>query len=770
MCGTAARLGYWVSPRELELKTVTANYLDAVNDLAAREARVPFHLAHDPMIRPVLARLGPNDHVLLLTRHHIASDGWSIEVLLRELATLYGGGALADLPVQYSDYARWQTQRYESGAFEEELAYWKQRLAGSAPLLALPLDRPRPPRQTFRGARASFVLPQAMAGALNDLARREGATLFMALLAAFQALLHRYSGADDVSVGCPVAGRGRVELEPLIGLFMNTLVLRSDASGNPGFRGLLARVRETALGAFAHQELPFDKLVEALHPARSLSHSPLFQVLFQLRNLPFEPPRFADLECDPLEVDNGVVQFDLSLEIAPANGTLHCSLSYNADLFDAETALRIARHYQNLLAGAVQDPDRAISSIAILDPDERHELLSGWNQTEQPLPSRCVHELFEAQAACWPDAIAILDRNGELSYSDLNRAAEEVADRLRELRVGPGAMVAVCMERSRAMVSALLGILKAGCAYLPLDPLYPQERLAFMLEDSGATAVITETGVEFRSSASPFAERAATGLASTVYSIYTSGSTGTPKAVLVSHLNLANILEALRSEFAFSEHDVAVAVTTLSFDIAAAEIFLPLISGASVAIADRQEQMDGCALSELIERVKPTWLQATPATWRMLLESGQDTGWTGSTTLSAVCGGEAMPRPLADALLERCARVFNIYGPTETTIWSTIERVRAGNGPVPIGRPLANNRVYILDEHLEPVPQGVAGELYIAGAGVAQGYWRRPELTAERFLPDPFQTATGARMYKTGDTARWLPSGSVDYLGRLTSR
>ncbi len=748
--------------RDLELKTVTVSSLDAVSDLAACEARVRFHLAHDPMIRPVLARLGPNDHVLLLTRHHIASDGWSVEVLLRELATLYGGGAVQDLPVQYSDYARWQTERYASGVFEEELAYWKKQLAGSQSLLALPLDRPRPPRQTFRGARASFVLPQAIAGALNDLARREGATLFMALLAAFQALLHRYSGADDASVGCPVAGRGRVELEPLIGLFMNTLVLRSDASGNPGFRSLLARVRTTALGAFAHQELPFDKLVEALQPARSLSHSPLFQVLFQLRNLPFEPPRFADLECDPLDVDNGVVQFDLSLEIAPANGPLHCSLSYNSDLFDPETALRITRHYQNLLAGAVQDPDRAISSLAILDADERGQLLSGWNQTEKPLPSRCVHELFEAQASRRPDAIAILDGNGELSYSDLNRAADALADRLRLLCVGPGALVAVCVERSRAMVAALLGILKAGCAYLPLDPVYPQERLAFMLEDSGAAAVITDNGVTLRSSDSPFVESATTGLAATVYAIYTSGSTGTPKAVLVPHLALANALEAFRSEFAFSEQDVAVAVTTLSFDIAAAEIFLPLICGGRVAIADRLEQTDGRALSELIERVNPTWLQATPASWRMLL----DAGWTGNRTLTAVCGGEAMPRPLADALMERRARVFNIYGPTETTIWSTIERVEAGNGSVPIGRPLANTRVYILDDHLEPVPRGVAGELYIAGAGVAQGYLRRAELTAERFLPDPFSSAPGTRMYKTGDTARWLPGGSLDYLGR----
>jgi amino acid adenylation domain-containing protein len=763
-------------PREVELKALTAGSLDAVSDLAAAEVRLPFHLARDLMIHPALARLAPDDHVLLLTRHHIASDGWSAEVLLRDLATLYEGGALQDLPVQYSDYARWQTERFASGLFEEELAYWKERLAGSASLLSLPLDRPRAPRQTFRGARESFVLPPALTQALNELARREGATLFMALLAAFQALLHRYSGADDVAVGCPVAGRGRVELEPLVGLFMNTLVLRSDVSGDPTFRSLLSRVRDTALGAFAHRELPFDKLVEALHPARSLSHSPLFQVLFQLRNLPFAAPRFADLECQPLDVDNGVAQFDLSLEIVPAGGPLHCSLTYNADLFDRETALRIARHYRNLLAAAVEDPERPVSSIPILDEDERRQLLSGWNQTEKPLPAECVHALFEAQAARRPDAIAVLDQNGEFSYSDLNRAADALAHRLRLRGVGPGTLTAVCVERSRGMVVALLGILKAGSAYLPLDPLYPKERLAFMIEDSGAAVLVTEGGVvshlperlppvlllDSNDAPSSAFQPPVTDLASTAYAIYTSGSSGAPKAVLVPHLAFANILEALRTKFDFGEQDVVVAVTTLSFDIAAVEIFLPLICGGRVAIAGRRQQVDGRALGELIERVNPTWFQATPATWRMLL----DAGWSGSKTLTGICGGETMPRPLADALLERCARVFNIYGPTETTIWSTIERVRPGNGTVPIGRPLANTRVYILDNHLEPAPPGVAGELYIAGEGVAQGYWRRPELTAERFLPDPFASAPGARMYKTGDTARWLPGGTVEYLGR----
>jgi len=767
------------SAREIELNTVPVGSLDDVAHLAAAEARSGFDLSRGPLVRPMLARLGPDDHVLLLTRHHIATDGWSVKVLLRDLATLYEGGALDDLPVQYSDFARWQTERYASGALDDELRYWRARLAGSPSLLALPLDRPRPPRQTFRGAQETFVLSPSVSAACSELARREGVTLFMVLLAAFQALLSRYSGSYDIAVGSPVAGRGRVELEPLIGPFMNTLVLRSDVSGDPTFRALLARVRETTLGALAHQELPFDKLVEALQPARSLSHSPLFQVLFQLRNLPFAAPRFADLDSEPIELDTGIAQFDLSLEVEPRGSQLRCFLTYNTDLFERETAVRFARHYRNLLLAAVDDPTRPVSSIPILDPAERFQLLSGWNQTEKPLPSDCVHTTFEAQAARRPDAVAVIDRDGALSYADLNRAADRLAGRLGLLGVGPGALVAVAVDRSRGMLVAVLGILKTGAAYLPLDPRYPAERLAFMLEDSGASVLVTESSVAAlvpkhlpnvllmdaepdREDPTPAVERPVADLAAPAYAIYTSGSTGVPKAVVVPHLALANLLEAARSEFQFGERDVVVAVTTLSFDIAALEIFLPLISGGTVAIATREQQADGRALLELIERVNPTWIQATPSTWRMLL----DAGWNGSGVFTGVCGGEAMPRRLAEALLERCGRVFNMYGPTETTIWSTIERVETGDGSVPIGRPLANTRVYILDSHLEPVAQGVAGALYIAGAGLAQGYWRRPEHTAERFLRDPFASSPTARMYKTGDLARWLPDGKLDYLGR----
>ena len=768
-----------ISPaRRVDLKIVTVPSWEASRDLAAAEARRRFDLARDLMIRALLARVAPNDHVLLLARHHIASDGWSAEVLLRELSALYAGAPLEDLPFQYGDYARWQIEQHAAGAFDAQLAYWKERLAGSPSLLRLPLDGPRPPRQTFRGARESFVVSPDLVGALKELARREGATLFMVLLAVFQTLLQRYSGAQDILVGCPVAGRGRIEFEPLVGLFMNTLVLRTDFSGDPPFRELLARVRETALGAYAHQDLPFEKLVEALQPERSLSYPPVFQVLFQLRNLPFAPPHFAELACEPLDLDPGTTQFDLAMEITPAGASLQCALTCNTDLFERETARRIAGHYRNLLVAASQDSERPVTALPMLGSDERRQLLTGWNQTERPLPSMCVHETVSAQAGIRPGAVAVVDQSGELTYSGLVRAADTLAHRLRRLGVGPGVLVALCVERSRAMVVAVLAILKAGGAYLPLDPLYPKKRLAFTLVDSGAAVLITESAVSARlpeqlpavvlmdaldeSPAGDPGIQTPAGPESPAYAIYTSGSTGTPKAVVVPHRALTNVLESLRSEFAFGEHDRMLAVSTLSFDIAAVEIFLPLICGGTVAIASRLEQGDGRALSEAIERMRPTFMQATPAAWGMLIDSG----WRGSEILTATCGGEAMTRPLAGALLARSARVFNLYGPTETAIVSTIEKVRAGTQPVPIGRPLANTRVYVLDDRLEPVPQGVSGELYIAGAGVALGYWKRPELTAERFLPDPFTNTAGATMYKTGDLGRWLPDGRLEYLGR----
>ncbi len=601
----------------------------------------------------------------------------------------------------------------------------------------------------------------------------------MALAAAFQALLCRYSGATDILVGCPAAGRGRIETEPLLGLFLNTLVLRTDLSGDPTFRELVARVRTTALGAYAHQELPFEKLVEALQPERSQSHSPLFQVFFQFRNLPFDAPRFAGLECERLEFDPGTAQFDLAVDVTPAGESLRVALTYNSDLFERETARRMAGHYRALLEAVTRDPEQRVSAIGLLREDERRQVLVEWNRTERSVPAACVHELFEAQVARTPDAVAVIFGDYEVTYGELNRQADAVARRLRGLGVGPDVLVGLAVERSHEMIAALLGILKAGGAYVPLDPSYPNERLALMLEDSGAPVLVTERGLLNRlperlpklvflddvedAAGPPAVGQSPVTPDSLAYAIYTSGSTGVPKAVLVTHGSLANAMESYRSEFGMSGRDLVLAVTTLSFDIAALEILLPLICGARVAVAPQEAQKDGAALVKLIDRWRPTWLQETPAGWRMLI----DAGWRGNPGLAMISGGEMLTRPLADALLTRGARVFNLYGPTETTIDSTLERVRQDTPGVPIGRPLANTRVYVLDAHREPVPVGVAGELYIGGAGVARGYWKRPELTAERFLPDPFADGPGARMYRTGDLVRWLADGRLDYLGRL---
>ena len=769
------------APRPVALEVVDAGSLDEALALAAAESRRRFDFARDLMIRPTLVRLAADDHVLLYTRHHIASDGWSVEVFVRELAALYEGAAVPELPIQYSDYARWQQARYAAGAWDDQIEYWKKRLAGSPPLLPLPTDRPRLPRQTFAGGQETFVLPAALAGPLEEVARREQATLFMALAAAFNALLYRYTGAADILVGCPAAGRSRRETEPLLGLFLNTLVLRTDLSGDPTFREVLARVRAAALGAYAHQELPFEKLVEALQPERSLSHSPLFQVFFQFRNLPFNALRFAGLECEPVHFDPGTAQFDLAVEVTPAGKSLRVALTYNSDLFERATARRMAGHYRALIEAVARDPEHRVSAIPLLQEEERRQVLVEWNRTERPAPAACVHELFEAQAARTPDAVAVLFEDGEITYAELNRKADALAGRLRRLGVGPDVLVGLAVERSGEMVAALLGILKAGGAYLPLDPSYPNERLAFMLEDSDAAVLVTERALVSRLPArlprvvlldeeeeapGPLPDsRGSEGAAldSLAYAIYTSGSTGVPKAVLVTHRSLTNAIESFRSEPGMSERDSVLAVTTLSFDIAAIEIFLPLISGARVVVACEQAQKDGRALATLIERRHPTFLQRTPAGWRMLI----DAGWRGDENLTIVCGGEALTRPLADALLARGGRVFNAYGPTEATVYSTVERVRRDTPGVPIGRPLANTRVYVLDARREPVPVGVAGELYIGGAGVARGYWKRPELTAERFVPDPFAAQPDARMYRTGDLVRWLTDGRIEYLGRL---
>ena len=701
--------------------------------LCAEEARRPFDLTRDVLLRAKLFQLGEADHILLLTMHHIASDGWSVGLLNRELAALYEAfvegkpSPLLELPVQYADFAAWQREWLQGEALEEQLAYWRKQLEGALAVLELPTDHPRPAMQSYRGALMSGALPKPLSAALKELSRAQGATLFMTLLAAFQTLLHRYSGSDQIVVGSPIAGRQHPELEQLIGFFVNTLTMRGDLSGDPSFRTLLARTREAALGAYAHQDLPFEKLVGELHPDRSVSHAPLFQVMFVLQNAPWEAPALPGLDVAPVPLDIGVSKFDVSLFVRERDGRLEIGVEYCTDLFEAETIRRMLGHYQTLLEGVVANPDRRLSELPMLTNAERRQVLVEWNRTEVSYPrDRCLHELFEEQVERTPEAVAVVFEDKQLTYRQLNDRANQLARYLHGLGVGPDALVGICVERSLEMVVGLLGILKAGGAYVPLDPSYPSERLTFMLRDSGALMLLTDQRLRDQLAVGSPDTRPlcldadwATIAASTTenpkrgarpenlaYVIYTSGSTGEPKGVEIRHRNLVNVLSAMAREPGFTQGDKLLAVTTISFDVATLELFLPLIAGGHVEVAPASELRDGFALRQRLELSGAAVIQATPATWAMLIEAG----WSGNRGLRVLCGGEAVTPALADALLTRAKEVWNVYGPTETTIWSSLDRIRRGH-PITIGRPIANTQFYLVDKWGRPVPIGVPGEL-----------------------------------------------------------
>ena len=754
--------------------------------LAEEEIRRPFDLTRPPLFRARVVRLEPDEHILILTLHHIVSDEWSMGVLYRELAALYeaelsgASAALPDLPIQYADYALWQRGWLKGERLARELAYWRGRLDDAPPVLELPTDRPRPPVQTFHGARQDLLMPRELSLGLQALSRGEGATLFMVLLAAFQALLGRYSGQDDIVVGSPIAGRTRTETEGLIGFFVNTLALRTDLSGDPTFRELLGRVRETAFGAYDHQELPFERLVEELRPERSLSHSALFQVMFTLQNAPATLPAFPGLEVSAVALERGISRFDLMLYLRDEPGGLHALVEYNTGLFDQGTIVRMLGHFQTLLRSVVGDPDRRLSRLAVLTETERHHALVQWNATAVELPAGATaHGLFEAQAARTPDAVAATFEHEDLSYRELNRRAERLARLLRARGVGPEVPVGLCVERSSELLVGLLAILKAGGAYLPLDPAYPPQRLELMLSDAAAPVVVTQREwlANLPRGTAAFicmddedrwpVPEADAALPSGVtgehlaYVIYTSGSTGGPKGVQVIHRALVNVLASVREDPGVGPGDTLLSVSALTFDIATLELLLPLTVGGRVVIAARETAMDGRLLSAALVRTRATVLQATPTTWRMLVDSG----WSGKPGLKALSGGEALPPSLAQELLARGVRLWNLYGPTETTIYSAAAELHAGDPPLLHNR-VANTRLYLLDRQLEPVPIGVPGELYIGGAGLARGYARRPGLTAERFLPDPFSEMPGARMYRTGDLMRRREGGALDFLGR----
>ncbi|PYS76408.1 MAG: non-ribosomal peptide synthetase, partial [Acidobacteria bacterium] len=763
---------------------------DVLHALLRRDLEQPFNLAEGPLLRVKLLRLDEEDHLLLLTMHHIVSDGWTVGVLLKELGALYSAYAaglpspLGEPPVQYADFAVWQRTHLQGPLMAEQLSYWRRQLAGAPAELELPTDKPRPPKNTSGGARHYFTLSEELTDDLKSLGREEGATLFMTLLAGWQALLSRYSGQQDISVGTPVAGRTRVETEQLIGFFVNTLVLRADLSGEPSFRELLGRVREVCLGAYAHQEVPFERLVEELRPERSLSRTPLFQVMFALQNTPREVARAGELSLRAEALETGRAKFDLTLVAEELDGGVRVMLSYRTDLFEAGTIARMAGHYRRLLEAAARSPEAVVSRAELLDEQERRLLLDEWNRTRaEATAAHSVHELFERHAAERPGAPAIVFEGREVSYGELNERSERMARRLRERGIRAEATVGVLLERSPEMVAALLGVLKAGGAYVPLDTEYPEARLRLMAGDAGVRVVLTraewvervkgwgadaltvekcaseawgEDGAEASRK-----DRGHAGGENLAYVIYTSGSTGRPKGVMVSHDSLLNLIGWHQRAYDITHADRATQVASISFDASVWEIWPYLAAGAAVHIVDSQTRLDaGRLLSWLADNSITVSFLPTPLAESLLAEPmprgpALRALLTGGDRLHAV-GGDAPP-----------FAVVNHYGPTESCVVATAGPVSAGGREnPPIGRPITNTQVYILDALMQPVPVGVIGELYVGGRGLARGYLGRPALTAESFVPDPFGTGAGQRLYRTGDLAKYRADGNVEFIGR----
>jgi amino acid adenylation domain-containing protein len=760
--------------------------------LAVEEGHRPFDLSVPPLMRAALLRLGEQEHILLVTTHHIVSDGWSAGIFLRELSALYGAflrgepSPLAELPVQYADFAVWQREWLRGEVLEEQLDYWKQRLGGELPVLKLPTDRPRPPALSYRGAEQSLELPAELAKRLKSLSRHEGATLFMTLLAAFDALLYRYTGQDEIVVGTPIAGRNRREVEGLIGFFVNTLVMRARVGGAATFRELLAQVREATLGAYAHQEVPFEKLVEELHPKRDTSRNPLFQVMFALQNTPLEELTLPGLRLVPFDISNDMTRFDLEFHLWEDGGGLAGTLIYNTDLFDAATVAQMLGHYRNLLEGVTADPDTRVAELSLLAEAETRQLLYEWNDTHGEYPrGQCVHELFEAQAARTPGATAVVSEDGRMTYGELNERANRLARYLRRRGVGAESLVGVCLERGAGMMVGLLAVLKAGGAYVPLDPDYPQPRLRFMLEDAGVRVLLTERrklnvfpscraeiiclddGAEIggESAENLRHETVADNLA---YVIYTSGSTGRPKGACITHRAI-NRLVCDTNYVELRASDRVAQVSTASFDAAIFEIWGALLHGAQLHVVSREVAISPQEFAAQIREQGITALFLTTALFNQLARLRPDAL---APLRHLLFGGEAVDGERVREVLSKGApqRLLHVYGPTENTTFSTwhhVVEVSQAAHTVPIGRPVTNTQAYVLGSDMRPVPVGVAGELFLGGAGLMRGYLNRPAVTAEKLVPHPYGTEPGARLYRTGDLVRLLPGGSIEFLERI---
>lgn len=777
---------------EQDLRSVSPGEREAeARRRAAEETRRLFDLTAKPPLRVVLLQMSESDHVLLLLMHHIVFDGWSEGILLQELQAHYGAvvanrePGLPDLPIQYRDFALWQQRRLTGPLLEEQLTYWRHQLDDCQPI-ELPADYRRPTARTFTAANLSFQVPPAETAALRELSQAQGCTLFMVFLAALQAFLYRVTGERRVAVGVPIAGRNWPETEALIGVFMNLLVLRTDLSDGPSFRDLLGRVRQVALGAYEHQEAPFEKLVEVLQPERSANRWPLFQVMLNFRNLPrIDQGTATSLRMEPFPFDWGMIGgLDLSVEVQELPDGLECTFTYATELFLADTMQRLVAHFQTLLRSALAAPDRSVDRLTLLSREELHRIVVDWNRTErEPPPHACVHEWVEAQVARTPLAVAVVFEGRELTYQELNRQANHLAHGLRERGIGPNTRVGICVERSLEMVIGLLAILKAGGAYVPLDPEYPDERLAFMLQDAGVAVLLTQERLKDRppvqgvsvicldrlapQSSDAGADNPDGGASrdDLVYVMYTSGTTGRPKGVQITHGAACNHLHWRAEYFPLTRADRLLQKASLGFDDSFWEIFEPLTTGAQLVLAKPGEHRDMRYLVRTIVHERITALCLVPSVMRLFLEQP---GVEDCRDLRRVTtGGETLTVELQQRFFERLdAALYNGYGPTEATVACLYWRCRpqAGDSRVPIGRPISNTQIYILDPLLQPVPIGVTGEIHIGGAGLALGYLNRPELTAEKFILSPH--IPSIRLYRTGDLGRYLPDGTVEFLGR----
>ena len=761
---------------------------ERARQVVQEETRRPFDLAQGPLLRALLLRMAADDHLLLLVSHRIALDAYSEEILLRDLFALYERfetGQTHDLPecfLPYADFAKEQCRRNQNGEFEKSLQYWRRQLHSVTGSPELPIDNPRPTARSFHGNSIRTEFSRELFGALTSLSEHEKTSLELILLAALECLLYRYCAQEDIVIGMGMSGRTDREWKDALGPFASWLPVRTSLAGHFTFREVLQRVREAVESGRLHADVPFDRIVKELNSVPDAARHPLFQISFVVSQPQTPEWNLSRIRISRVNLPSRTTEFDLTVRIG-IGGKFEITIEYALDLFHAATIERLVGHFETLLKAIAHDPDQRIADLPLLTEAERQQLLVEWNNTAVDYPEKdcCVHQLIQNQVERTPENVALDFEGQRLTYYDLNQRATRLAHFLRKKGVGPNVLVGMYSERSLDMVVSLLGILKAGGAYVPLDPSLPDERLDFIAKDAQLKVIVTIERLRARveglarecvcfdsdwaaiSMESDGPSLSVTAPSDLAYVIHTSGSTGRPKGVCISHRALTNLLLSVRDRPGLSEKDALLAVTTISFDIAGLELFLPLVSGARCVLASKEASVDGQRLARLIEDSEVTVMQATPATWRLLLESG----WRGKKDLRILCGGEALLADLAQQLLPKVGSVWNMYGPTETTIWSTAKEVTSTKEPISIGRPIANTQVYVLDKNQQPVPLGVSGELYIGGDGLARGYLNLPELSSERFISNPFHHHGSNRLYKSGDLARFLPGGEIEYLGRL---